>query len=215
MHRLGQSFDRIFKRYKCWGEVHSLERCRESWHKIQRLFFSLSSNATRAPRHYVIFSHGNLLSGIVTYLMSGASWDRGHWGNVAPHCSVSVLSYKPGNLLPEIVLTPFQILNQSLPITINNINPRKMRLHEITSTGTIDEQTWSSIINSIIPERVIGSYTDQFSRVLRFIPGNKEEEQYMLSVFQQYCSQIRTTRERFDSNFDSDNEDDDIDETNE
>ena len=37
----------------------------------------------------------------------------------------------------------------------------------------------------------------------------------MLSVFQQYCSQIRTARERFDSNFDSDNEDDDSDETNE
>ncbi len=151
MRRLEQSFDEIFKRFKCWGEIHSIERFRQRWQKIQRLFFSTSSNHNISPKHYVIFSHGNLLSSIISFLMSGASWDRWHFGNHAPHCSVSVLSYTPGDLLPQIVLTPFQILNQSLPITINNVNPRKMQLKEIITTGIINEEIWKIIINSIIP----------------------------------------------------------------
>ncbi|CAF1378299.1 unnamed protein product [Adineta steineri] len=211
MQRLERSFNEIFKCYKCWGEIHSIERFQQRWQKIQRLFFSSSSSSNHniAPKHYVIFSHGNLLSSIINFLMSGPSWN---FSNIAPHCSVSILSYKPGNLLPQIVLTPFQILNQSLPTTINNINPRKMRLKEIVTTGIINEQIWKLIINSIIPERVVGSYTDQISRISEFIPGNEEESHYMLLIFKKYYSQIITTTTTndklsiIDQNSDSDNE---------
>lgn len=152
MQRLEQSFDIIYKRFKCWGEIHSLDRFRERWQKIQRLFFSLSSsNLNLSSKHYLIFSHGNLLSSIINFLMSGASYNQWNFGNIAPHCSVSVLSYKPGDLLPKIILTPFQLSNQSLPKTINNINPRKMCLKEIINNGIINEQIWRLIINSIIP----------------------------------------------------------------
>jgi len=152
MQRLEQSFDMIYKRCKCWGEIHSIERFRERWKKIQRLFFSSSSSKhDLSSKHYVIFSHGNLLSSIISFLMSGGSWDRWDFINIAPHCSVSVLSYKSGDLLPKIVLTPFQIFNQSLPKTINNVNPKKMKLKEIITTEIINEQIWKLIINSIIP----------------------------------------------------------------
>lgn len=152
MQRLEQSFDMIYKRYKCWGEIHSLERFRERWQKIQRLFFSSDNNNNETLKHYVIFSHGNLLSSIIKFLMSNGSYNQWQFGNIAPHCSVSVLSYKSGDLLPKVVLTPFQLLNQSLlPRTINNVNPRKMRLKEIVSNGIINEQIWKLIINSIIP----------------------------------------------------------------
>jgi hypothetical protein len=149
MQRLEQPFDIIYKRFNCWGEIHSIERLRQRWLKIQRLFFS--TNDQSSPKNYVIFSHGNLLSGIITFLMSGASWDRWHFGNIAPHCSVSILSYTPGDSFPQIVLTPFQILNHSLPITINNINPKKMRLRDVIPTGIITEQIWKIIISTIIP----------------------------------------------------------------
>jgi hypothetical protein len=145
MQRLERSFDSIYERCKCWGEIHSIERFRERWNKIQRLFFSSSSID---GKHYVIFSHGNLLSSIISFLLSGASWT---FGNIAPHCSVSVLSYKPGDLYPKIVFTPFQIFNQTLPKTINNVNPRKMRLQEIVTNGEINEQIWKVIIDSILP----------------------------------------------------------------
>jgi len=152
MQRLKRSFNIIYKRFKCWGEIHSIERFRERWKKIQRLFFSSSSsNHNISSKHYVIFSHGNLLSSIITFLMSGGSYDQWNFVNIAPHCSVSVLSYKPGDLLPQIVLTPFQIFNQSLPKTINNVNPKKMRLKEIITRGIINERIWKLIINSIIP----------------------------------------------------------------
>jgi broad specificity phosphatase PhoE len=146
MQRLERSFNVIYKRFKCWSEIHSIERFRLRWQKIQRLFFSASSSHDPSPKHYVIFSHGNLLSGIINFLISEASWDRWHFGNIAPHCSVTVLSYKSGDLLPQIVLKPFQIYNQSLPITINNVNPRRMRFKE-----KFNEQTWEMFINSIIP----------------------------------------------------------------
>jgi broad specificity phosphatase PhoE len=152
MQRLERSFNIIYKRFKCWGEIHSIERFQERWKIIQRLFFSSSSsNHNISSKHYVIFSHGNLLSSIINFLMSGASWNRWHFDNIAPHCSVSVLSYKSGDLLPEIVLKPFQILNQSLPKTINNVNPKNMRLKEMITTGIINEQIWKLIINEIIP----------------------------------------------------------------
>ena len=149
MQRLKQSYDFISKRLKCWGEIHSLERFRERWQKLQHLFFSLSSSSS--SKHYLIFSHGNLISSIIKYLMSGATWDQWNFGNIAPHCSVSVLSYKPGDVLPVIILTPFQISNQTLPKTINNVNPRKMRLKEIVHNGIINEQIWKRIIQTIIP----------------------------------------------------------------
>ncbi|CAF3266251.1 unnamed protein product, partial [Rotaria sp. Silwood2] len=151
MQRLEQSFNIIYKRFKCWSEIHSIECFRERWKKIQRLFFSTSSNHNLSSKNYVIFSHGNLLSSIINYLMSGASWNQWQFGNIAPHCSVSVLSYKSGDLLPQIILKPFQIYNQSLPITINNVNPKKMRLKEIITNGIINEQIWTLIINTIIP----------------------------------------------------------------
>ena len=151
MHRLERSFESIYERFKCWGEIHSLERFRERWNKIQRLFFSSSSNHEQSSKHYVVFSHGNLLSSIISFLMSDASWDRWTFGNIAPHCSVSVLSYKSGDLLPKIVFMPFQIVNRTLPKTINNVNPRKMRLQEIVRHEGLDESTWHTILYSILP----------------------------------------------------------------
>jgi hypothetical protein len=152
MQRLERTFDRIYERCKYWGEIHSIERFRERWNQIQRLFFSSSSSINEnSSKHYVIFSHGNLLTSIISFLLSNASYDRWTFGNIAPHCSVSVLSYKSGDLYPKIVFTPFQILNQTLPKTINNINPRKMRLKEFITHGEITEQIWKVIIDSILP----------------------------------------------------------------
>ncbi|CAF3780917.1 unnamed protein product [Rotaria sordida] len=222
IERLEQSFDNIYKCFKCWNEIHSIERFHERWKKIQRLFFSTSSNLNKTSKNYVIFSHGNLLSSIINFLMSGASLDQWQFGNIAPHCSVSVLSYKQGDLLPQIIFKPFQIVNQSLPITINNVNPKKMRLKEIITNGIINEQIWTLIINSIIPERVVGSYTDQISIISQFIPDNEEEARRILFIFNQYYSQIMTNKDKLciiDTNIDSDNEeeeddDDDEDEEN-
>ena len=147
MQRLEGSFESIYQSCKYWGEIHSIERFRERWNHIQRLFFSSSS----ASKHYVIFSHGNLLTSIISFLLTGASYDQWTFGNLAPHCSVSVLSYKSGDMYPKIVMTPFQILEQSLPKTINNVNPRKMRLKELVTHGEITEQVWKVIIDSILP----------------------------------------------------------------
>ena len=148
MRRLEQPFELSYQRFHCWGEIHSLERFRQRWPKLQRLFFS---NSDRLSHNYVIFSHGNLLSSIVTFLRSGGSWDRCQFGNIAPHCSVTVLSYTAGDALPEIVLTPFQICTQSLPVTINNVSPRRMKLEEMLRTETFTEPTWTIILHTIIP----------------------------------------------------------------
>ena len=147
MQRLERSFDLLYERWKCWGEIHSLERFRERWKKIHRLFFS-SNDSNSSKQHYVIFSHGNLLSSIISYLLSNASWDRWTFGNIAPHCSVSVLSYKTGDLLPKIVFMPFQIINDTLPKTINNINPRKMRLAQFNRWN---DSSWQLLLRSILP----------------------------------------------------------------
>lgn len=146
MHRLERSFDLVYERWKCWGEIHSLERFRERWKKIQRLFFSITDPPS--SKHYVIFSHGNLLSSIISYLVSDASWDRWTFGNIAPHCSVSVLSYKIGDILPKIVFMPFQIVNETLPKTINNINPRKIRFEQIDEWN---EPNWQILLHSLLP----------------------------------------------------------------
>jgi broad specificity phosphatase PhoE len=151
MQRLERPLDMIYERFNCWGEIHSIECFRERWDQIQRLFFSSSSTQEKSSKHYVIFSHGNLLSSLITFLTSGGSWNSWNFGNIAPHCSVSVLSYKSGDALPQIVFTPFQISNRTLPKTINNVNPTKMRLKEIMTTGIINEQIWQRIINSVIP----------------------------------------------------------------
>ena len=139
MQRLEQSFEKIYKCLKYWGEIHSIERFRERWKKIQRLFISQTSS-----KYFVIFSHGNLLSSLINFLtMNENQWN---FGNLAPHCSVSVLSYQSGDLLPKVIFSPFQIFNQTLPKTINNLNPRKMKL-----TGEITGDNWQMLINSIIP----------------------------------------------------------------
>lgn len=143
MQRLERSLDLVYERWKCWGEIHSLERFRERWKKIQRLFFSSTNRSS--SKHYVIFSHGNLLSSIISYLTSDGSYDRWTFGNLAPHCSVSVLSYRIGDNLPKIVLMPFQISNETLPKTINNVNPRKIQFNEW------NESNWQIILHSHLP----------------------------------------------------------------
>lgn len=145
MHRLNESFEKIYKYFKCWGEIHSIERFNERWKKIQRLFFSQKSS-----KHYLIFSHGNLLSCIINYLMSngGNSWQ---FANRAPHCSVSVLVYKFGDIQPRVLFSPFEIYDQTLPKTMNNLNPKKMNLKQILKHNTITDHDWTFIVNTIIP----------------------------------------------------------------
>lgn len=151
MNRLAQPFETIYQQSNCWGEIHSMQRFRQRWQKLQRLFFSASSADAHSAKNYVVFSHGNLLSSIISLLTSGTSDHQRELDNQAPHCSVSVLSYTPGDLLPAIVCSPFQIFNRTLPLTINNVNPRKMNLEELPSTDALSEQNWKHIVDTVIP----------------------------------------------------------------
>ncbi|CAF0856841.1 unnamed protein product, partial [Didymodactylos carnosus] len=190
LQRLTESFENCYSRVACWSEVRSISRIKRRWYKIKRLFFS-STNSDKPPKHHIVFSHGNLISGIVTYLMSGGRWDRLRFGNLAPHCSVTILSYTNGDLLPIIVLAPFQV-STIIPITINNVNPRKMCLQELPINDDINDQVWSTIINTIIPKRVVGLNMIHVDLISKFIPGTEEEEEKMKVIIKQFHTQIVT-----------------------
>jgi hypothetical protein len=151
MQRLEQPLNKIYQRQTCWGEIHSIERFRQRWQQLHRTFFSSTSTRTNPwPKHYVIFSHGNLLTTLIKWLMSDGSDTTIQFGNHAPHCSVSILSYTVGDALPHIVLQPFQIFNRTLPITINNVSPRKIKLDDIDRHVTFADDNWQTIFDTII-----------------------------------------------------------------
>ena len=228
MNRLAQPFETIYQQSNYWGEIHSMERFRQRWQKLQRLFFSPSLADAHSAKNYVVFSHGNLLSSIISLLTSAASDHQWQFGNQAPHCSVSILSYTPGDRWPAIVRLPFQIFNQTLPLTINNVNPRKMKLEEIpprtpsaNRTGNISliqsfpwvVHRWEILSNGWcrVQERVVGCHTDQIPLVSRAIPGNDNEARRIWLIVKQFHSDMIMRKHRLHlstSIVDSDDEED-------